>query len=100
VTGHDPFPAHAGGRVTPDRRFPPRVPHLRARVSRDRGRCLATPSLGKGETPPCESLSTCPWRLALRRHTTGDGRVHRAGEPTGQSHKAVAARGDKGARLS
>jgi len=45
-TGHDPSPAHAGGRVTPVRGFPPHIPHLRARVSRDRGRCLATPSLG------------------------------------------------------
>jgi len=25
VTGHDPFPAHAAGRVTPDRRFSPHV---------------------------------------------------------------------------
>jgi len=27
VTGHDPSPAHAGGRVTPDRGFPPHTPH-------------------------------------------------------------------------
>jgi len=46
VTGHDPSPAHAGGRVTRDRGFPPHIPHLRARISRDRGRCLTTPSLG------------------------------------------------------
>jgi len=57
VTGHDPSPAHAGGRVTPDRGFPPHIPHLRARFSRDRGRCLATPSLDQGETLPCDSLS-------------------------------------------
>jgi len=82
------------GRVTPDRGFPPHIPHLRARVSRDRGRCLATPSLGQGETLSCGSLTACPWGLALGRHTAGDRRVHRAGEPSGQSHKAVTASGD------
>jgi len=96
VTGHDPSPAHAGGRVIPDRGFPPHIPHLRARVSRDRGRCLATPSLGQGETPPSDSLSACPWGLASRRHTAGDRRVHPAGEASGQSHKAVTASGDWG----
>jgi len=100
VTGHDPYPAHAGGRVTRDRGFPPHIPDLRARVSRDRGRCLATPSLGQGETLPCGSLSACPWGLAPRRHTAGDRRVHRAGEPSGQYHKAVTASGDRGSRLS
>jgi len=44
-TGHDPSPAHAGGPVTTDRGYPPHIPHLRARVSRDRGRYLATPFL-------------------------------------------------------
>ena len=83
-----------GGRVTPDRGFPPHIPHLRARVSRDRGRCLDTPSLGQGETLSCGSLTACPWELALGRHTAGDRRVHRAGEPSGQSHRAVTASGD------
>jgi len=83
-----------GGRVTPDRGFLPHIPHLRARVSRDRGRCLATPSLGQGETLSCGFLKACPWGLALRRHTAGDRRVHRAGKPSGQSHKAVTAIGD------
>jgi len=85
-----------GGRVTPDRGFPPHIPHLRARVSRDRGRCFATPSLGQGETLSCGSLTACPSGLSLGRHTAGDRRVHRAGEPSGQSHKAVTASGDWG----
>jgi len=84
------------GRVTLDREFPPRIPHLRARISRDRGRCLATPALGQGETLPCGSLTACPWGLAPGRHTAGDRRVHRAGEPSGQSYKAVTASGDWG----
>jgi len=88
-----------GRRVTPDRGFPPHIPHLRARVSRDRGRCLSTPSLGQGETLSCGSLTACPWGLALGRHTAGDRRVHRAGEPSGQSHKAVTASGDWGLDL-
>jgi len=96
VTGHDPSQAHAGGSVTPDRGFPPHIPHLRARVSRDRGRCLATPSLGQGGTLPCDSLSACPWGLAPRRLKAGDRRVHGAGEASGQSHKAVTASGDRG----
>jgi len=85
-----------GGRVTPERGFPPHIPHLRARVSRDRGRCLATPSLGQGETLSCGSLTACPLGLALGRHTAGDRRVHRAGQRLGQSHKAVTASGDWG----
>jgi len=60
VPGHDPSPAHAGGCVTPDRGFPLHIPHLRAGVSRDWGRCLATPSLGQGETLSCGSLTACP----------------------------------------
>jgi len=89
-----------GGRVTPKRGFSPQIPHLRARLSRDRGRCLATPSLGQGETLPGGSLTACPWGLAPGRHTAGDRRVHRAGESSGQSHKAVTASGDWGPRLS
>jgi len=85
-----------GGRVTPDRGFPPHIPHLRARVSRDRGRCLATPFLGQGETLSCGSLTARPWGLSLGRHTAGDRRDHRAGEPSEQSHKAVTASGDWG----
>jgi len=85
-----------GGLVTPDRGFPPHIPHFRARVSRDRGRCLAIPSLRQGETLSCGSLTACPWGLAQRRHTAGDRRVHRAGEPSGQSHKAVTASGNWG----
>jgi len=85
-----------GGRVTPDRGFPPLIPHLRARISRDRGRCLATSSLGQGQTLSCGSLTACPWVLALWRHTARDRRVHRAGEPSGQSHMAVTASGDWG----
>jgi len=85
-----------GGRLTPDRGFPPHIPHHRARVSRDRGRCLATPSLGQGETLSCGSATACPWGLALGRHTAGDRRVHRAGEPSGQSHTVVTASGDWG----
>jgi len=96
VTGHDPSTAHAGGRVTPDRGFPPHVPHLRARVSRDRGPCLATPSLGQGETPPCDSLSACPWGLAPGHHTAWDRRVHRAGEASCQSHEEVTDSGEWG----
>jgi len=96
VTGHDRPRLMPGSRVTPDRGFPPPIPHLRARVSRDRGRSLATPSLGRGETLSCGSLTACPWGLALARHTAGDRRVHRAGEPSGQSHKAVTASGDWG----
>jgi len=83
-----------GGRVTPDRGFPPHIPHLRARFSRDRGRCLATPSLGQGETLSCGPMTACPLVLALGRHTARDRRVHRAGEPTGQYHKAAPASGD------
>ena len=85
-----------GGRVTPDRGFPPHIAHLRARVSQDRGRCLAIPSHGQGETLSCGSLTACPWGLALGRHTAGDRRGHRAGELSGQSHKAVTASGDWG----
>jgi len=96
VTGHDPSSAHAGGRVTPDRGLPPHIPHLRAGVSRDRWWCLATPSLGQGETLPCDSLSACPWGLAQRLHTAGDRQVHRAGAASGQSYKAVTASGDRG----
>ena len=33
VTGHDPSPAHAGGRVTPDRGFPPQRGDRRGRPS-------------------------------------------------------------------
>jgi len=83
-----------GRRVTPDRGFPPHIPHLRARVSWDRARCLSTPSLGQGEILSCGSLTACLWGLALGRHTAGDRRVHPAGEPSGQSHKAVTASGD------
>jgi len=83
-----------GGRVTPDRGFPPHIPHLRARVSRDRRRCFATPSLGQGETLSHGSLTACPWGLALGRQTAGDRQVHRAREPSRQSHKAVTASGD------
>ena len=57
------------------------------------------PSLGQRETPPCDSPSACPWGLAPRRHTAWDRRVHRAGEASGQSHKAVTASGDRGVRL-
>jgi len=96
VTGHDPSPGHAGGRVTPDRGFPPYLPHIRTRVPRDRGRCLATPPLGQGEAQPCDSLSSCPWGLAPRRHTAWDRRVHRAGEASGQSHNTVTASCDRG----
>jgi len=96
VTGQDRSPAHAGGRVTPDRGFPPHILHLRARLSRDQGRCLATPSLGQRGSPPCVFLSACPWGLAPRRHTAGVRRVHRAGEASGQSHKAVTASADRG----
>ena len=85
-----------GGRVAADRGFPPHISHLRARVSRDRGRCLATPSLGQGETLFCGFLTACPWGLALGRNTAGDRRVHRAGEPSGQSHTAVTTSGDWG----
>jgi len=60
VSGHDPSPAHAGGRVTPDRGFPPHIPHLRVRVSRDRGQCLATPPLGHGENPTLWLLVSVP----------------------------------------
>jgi len=96
VTSHDPSPAHAGGRVTPDREFPAHIPHVRARISRDRGRCLATPHLGQGETPTLDTLSACPWGLAPRRHTACDRRVHQAGGASGQSHMAVTASGDWG----
>jgi len=59
VTGHDASPAHAGGRVTPDRGFPPHIPHLRARVSRDRGRCLATPPLLRRVRPRSPHVPSC-----------------------------------------
>ena len=42
LTGHDPSPAHAGGRGTPDKVFPQHIHHLKARYPRDRGLCLAT----------------------------------------------------------
>jgi len=85
-----------GGGVTPARGFPPHIPQLRARVSRDRGRCLATPSLCQRKTLSCGSLTACPWGLAIGRRTAGDRRVHRAGEPSGQSHRTVTASGDWG----
>jgi len=85
-----------GGRVTPDKGFPPHIAHLRARVSRDRGRCLATPSRGQGETLSCGSLTAFLLGLSLGRHTAGYRRVQRAGEPSSQSHKAVTASGDRG----
>jgi len=37
-----PVPAHAGVGVTPERGSPAHIFHLRARVSRNRGRLLAT----------------------------------------------------------
>ena len=51
VSGDDPSPAHAGGRVTFDGGFSPQIPQLVARVSRDRGLCCATPILGHGGGP-------------------------------------------------
>jgi len=42
--------AHAGVGVAPDREIPPHTPHLRARASRDQGRCLSTPT-GHGGKP-------------------------------------------------
>jgi len=61
VVVRGPSPAHAGSRVTPDRQFAPHITHLRARVSRDRGQCLATPSGHGGETPLRGSFSAGPW---------------------------------------
>jgi len=96
VPGHDPYWAHARDRVTPDRGFSPHMPHLRARVLRDRRRCLATACLGQGKTPPCDSLPPCHWGLAPRRLTAWDRRVLRAREAPRQPHKAVTASGDQG----
>ena len=42
-SGHDPSEAHEEARVTPDRGLPLHISDLRARVSRDRGRCPANP---------------------------------------------------------
>jgi len=79
VSGHSASPAHAGGGVAPDRGFPPRIPHLRARVSWARGRCLATPPLGHRGNPPRASLSACPWGPAPGLHTGVEPRMYGAG---------------------
>ena len=49
------------------------------------------PPRPRGEPPPWDTLSACPWGPAPTRHTARDRRVHRAGEASGQSHKAVTA---------
>ena len=78
VSDRNPSQAHAGGRVTPDRVFPPHIRDLRARVSQERGRCLTTPPSATGESRSCHFLSVCPWGPAPRRHTALNPRAHRA----------------------
>ena len=77
-----PSPAHAGGRVTPDRGLLPHIHHLRARDSRDRWRCLAIPTGHGGETPLRASFSSWPLQARVETPAQGvDPRFHQPGEP-------------------
>ena len=49
MTGHDPSPAHAGGRVTRDRGFPPQPSESRSRFERRPG---AEPTYARGRWAP------------------------------------------------
>jgi len=58
VSGHDPSPAHAGGRVTPDKGFPP---HHRGGVVRGQRHSSAGCGGGRGS----RALS-CLWQQRRR----------------------------------
>jgi len=79
VSRRDPSAADSGGRVTPDRGFPPHIPHLRARVSWIQGPRLATSSSHGGNPFSCLLVSGPLRARSGTPYGALDPRIHRAG---------------------